>query len=197
MASILGAGIGTLGMIALGALLASMGRPRAGLWAMVTGVLANILFAAVFGIAAFAQPAIGRDYLAGHAAQARLLVNSAVNGGWLNATAGTGVVLLTASVVVFGVAVARSGSLPRAAGVGFAISGPLFVIGSWLDDFIQSIAAALPAPRPREDGRAAAYPNVITVASHTEKDNPAGLPFPSPSRQTTPARPYVLIPSAA
>jgi hypothetical protein len=41
--------------------LASRGRPRAGLWAMVTGVLANVLSAAVFGVAAFAQPAIGRD----------------------------------------------------------------------------------------------------------------------------------------
>jgi hypothetical protein len=53
-------------------------------------VLANVLSAAVFGIAAFAQPAIGRDYLAGHTAQARLLVSTAVTGGWLNVTAITG-----------------------------------------------------------------------------------------------------------
>src|SRR5712691_11385998 len=100
VASILGAGIGALGMVALGAVLASRGRPRAWLWAMVTGVLANVLFAAVFGIAAFAQPAIGRDYLAGHTAQARLLVTSAVNGGWLNVTGITGGILLAASAIV-------------------------------------------------------------------------------------------------
>ncbi len=141
--SILGAAIGALGLVALGAVLASRGHPRAGLWAMVTGVLANVLSAAVFGIAAFAQPAIGRDYLAGHTAQARLLVNTVVNGGWLNVTAVTVGVLLAASAVVAGVAVARTGSLPRAAGIGFAISVALFVIGAIPDDFLQSIAAAM------------------------------------------------------
>jgi len=143
VASIVGAGIGALGMVALGAVLASRGRPRAGLWAMVTGVLANVLFAAVFGIAAFAQPAIGHDYLAGHTAQARLLVDTAVNAGWLNVTAVTGGALLIVSVVVAGVAVARSGSLSKAAGIGFAISVLLFAIGSLQDNFLQSIATAL------------------------------------------------------
>jgi hypothetical protein len=143
VASILGAAIGALGLVALGALLASRGHPRAGLWVMVTGVFANVVSAAVFGIAAFAQPAIGRDYLAGHTAQARLLVNTAVNGGWLNATAVTSGVLLIVSVVVAGAAVARTGSLPRAAGISFAASMVLFVIGAFPDDFLQSIATAL------------------------------------------------------
>jgi hypothetical protein len=48
------------------------------------------------------QPAIGRDYLAGYAAQAHPLVTSAENGGWLNVTAVTGAALLTASVIVSG-----------------------------------------------------------------------------------------------
>ena len=65
VASILGAAIGALGLVALGAVLASRGHPRAGLWVMVTGVFANVVSAAGFGIAALAQPAIGRDYLAG------------------------------------------------------------------------------------------------------------------------------------
>ena len=143
VASIMGAAIGALGMVALGAVLARRGHPAAGLATMVTGVAANVLFAAVFGIAAFAQPAIGRDYLAGHTAQARLLVHTAVNGGWLNVTGITGGVLLAASGVVAGVAVVRSGSLPRTAGIGFAVSVVLFVIGSAADDFVQSIATAL------------------------------------------------------
>ena len=45
-------------------------------------------------------------------------------------------------------------------------------------------------------GRAAAYPDVITVASHTKKDNPAGLPSKSSSPATAPGRPYVLTRNA-
>ena len=124
-------------------MLASRGHPRAGLWVIVTGVFANVLTVAVIGIAAFAQPAIGRLYLAGHTAQASLLVNTVVDGGWLTVTAVTGGVLLAASVVVAGVAVARTGSLPGAAGIGFAISVVLLAIGAIPDNFLQSIATAL------------------------------------------------------
>jgi hypothetical protein len=143
VASILGAAIGALGLVALGAVLASRGHPRAGLWVLVTGVSGNVLNAAVLGIAAFAQPAIGRDYLAGRTASASLLVKTAVNGEWLNVTAVTSGVLLIASAVIAGVAVARTGSLPRAAGIGFAISMVLFAIGAIPDNFIQSVATPL------------------------------------------------------
>jgi len=144
IASILGAAIGALGLIALGAVLASRGHPRAGLWAMVTGVIANVVSTAVFGVAAFAQPAIGRLYLAGHTAQASLLVRTVVNGTWTNAAAIPSQLLLIASVVLAGVAVARTRSLPRAAGIGLAISMVLFVIGGILDKGpLQAIAGAL------------------------------------------------------
>jgi hypothetical protein len=186
VASILGAAIGALGMVALGALLARRGHPAAGLWAMVTGVVANVVTAAVFGVAAFAQPAIGRDYLAGHTAQARLLVATAVNGGWLNATAITSGVLLAVSVVVAGVGVARTGSLPRVAGIGFAASMVLFVIGAVPDNALQSIAAALmiastawiaaAAARRGARAQAAGAGDAIPVASHpgVASSRPAG-----------------------
>src|ERR1700733_7301709 len=48
-----------------------------------------------------------------------------------------------------------------------------------------------------KDGRAAAYPNLITMASHTKKGNPAGLPSRPSSPQTTLARRYVLITKVA
>jgi hypothetical protein len=48
-----------------------------------------------------------------------------------------------------------------------------------------------------KDGRAAANPDLITVTSHTKKDNPAGLPSRPSSPQTTLARRYVLIPKVA
>jgi hypothetical protein len=142
--SIVGAAIGALGMVALGAVLARRAHPAAGLWTMVIGVFANVLAASAFGVAAFTQPALGRAYLAGHTAQARLLVATAANGGWLSATIITSGLLLIASAVVAGVGVARTGSLPRAAGIGFAVSMVLFVLanipdkGPW-----QAIAGAL------------------------------------------------------
>ena len=185
VASILGAAIGALGMIALGAVLASRGHPRAGLWVMVTGVIANVVSASVFGVAAFAQPAIGRDYLAGHTAQAHLLVNTVVNGGWLNATAIPSGLLLAASVVIAGVAVARTGSLPRAAGIGFAISMVLFSVGALQDNFLETIAGVLmiassawiaaAAGRRGAPARMAAAGDAIPAVSHPEArhDGPA------------------------
>ena len=50
--------------------------------------------------------------------------------------------------------------------------------------------------RQEKDGRAAAYPDVITVASHTKKDNPAGLPSKSSSPATAPGHRYVLTRNA-
>jgi len=47
-----------------------------------------------------------------------------------------------------------------------------------------------------KDGRAAANPDLITVASHTKKDNPAGLPFQPSSPPTAPGSPYVLTGNA-
>lgn len=144
VASILGAAIGTVGMVALAACLACAGRPRGGVWGMVLGIIANTLLTAVFGIAAFAQPAIGRLYQAGHTALAHVMYDGAAQGAWLVATGVTGAVLLAASLIVFGVAVARSGWLPRRAGIGLAGSGPLFaIVGFVLDDFIETIAAVL------------------------------------------------------
>jgi hypothetical protein len=183
VASILGAAIGALGLVALGAVLASRGHPRAGLWVMVTGVFANVVSAAGFGVAALAQPAIGRDYLAGHTAQASLLVRTVVNGEWMTVTAITGGVLLIASTVIAGVAVARTGSLPRAAGIGFAISVVLFAIanipdkGPW-----QAIAAALIcaftawiALAAGRRGAPAAAGDTVPAGSHPEArpDRPA------------------------
>jgi hypothetical protein len=142
--SILGAAIGILGMVALAAFLADHRRPLAAVWGLVTGVLGNTLVAAIFGIAAFAQPAIGRDYLAGHTTAAHAMYYAAAQGAWLVATAFTGAALVAASLVIFGVAAARTRPLPRLAGIGVAVGGPLFaVLGVALDNFVESIACAI------------------------------------------------------
>jgi hypothetical protein len=105
---------------------------------------ANVLGPSIFGIAAFAQPAIGRFYLAGHHDLAQNLYYDAAQGTPMDAVAGIFVVLLAASFIVFGVAFARLPHQPWLAGVGFAVSGALFaIVGVALDNWVQSIAAAL------------------------------------------------------
>jgi hypothetical protein len=57
-------------------------------------------------------------------------------------------------------------------------------------------SAALPLLGQEKGGGAAANPDVITVASHTKKDNPAGLPTRPSSPPAAPGSPYVLTRSA-
>jgi hypothetical protein len=141
--SILGAAIGVLGMIALFIALVIRGTPRLAVWALVIFVIGNLLNTAVFGVAAFAQPAIGRAFLSGQA-EAAVAINSDVYGAPLLVTVLPGLLLFTVGIVLFGVAVARCGYLPRAAGVGLAIGGLLFaVVGFLLSNFIQPLGAAL------------------------------------------------------
>lgn len=143
VASILGAGIGALGFVALAVVLAFRRRRRLAYWALMMSILGNALATSVFGVAAFAQPAIGRAYQAGHTAEATA-INADVYGTPLVVTALLGVVLLSAGLVTFGVAVARSGSLPAVAGIVVAVGGPVFsLVGLALANVVQSIGAAL------------------------------------------------------
>jgi hypothetical protein len=140
--SILGAGIGTLGLTALAVRLVGQ-TPRLALFGLVAAVLGNTLVTAVFGVAAFAQPAIGRAFLAGQA-DAAVAVNADAYGPALVATALPGLLLLTAGLVLLGVAVARTPALPRGAGIGLAVGGPLFaVVGFVLANAVQTAGAAL------------------------------------------------------
>ena len=177
IASIVGAAIGIIGMVALALFLAGHRRWRAAGWGLVTGVLGSTLVTAVFGIAAFAQPAIGRDYLAGHTSAARAMYYAAAQGNWLVATAFTGAALVAASLVIFGVAAARTRPLPRLAGIGLAVGGPLFaVIGAALDNFVETIACALliactvwiatAARRTQTTAEAASSPAPTPAAAH-------------------------------
>jgi hypothetical protein len=140
--SILGAGLGILGFVALSVALVRRAAPRLALWALLTAVLGSTFTTAVFGIAAFAQPAIGRAYRAGHTDMVALYND--VNGGPLLATAAVGVLLLSAGLILYGIGVARSGLAPKPAGVALAVGGPLFaVVGVILADVVQSLGAVL------------------------------------------------------
>ncbi len=141
-ASILGAAFGTLGLAALFILLVRRGGGSSAIWAFVLFVIGNTLATSVFGAAAFAQPAIGRMYLAGQTVQAVALQDD-VYGVPLFATAIPAVLLLTIGLVVFGIAVARSNWVPRWTGITLAVSGPLFgIVGLILASEVQSVGAA-------------------------------------------------------
>ena len=140
--SILGAALGILGFVALAVLLAGAGSPRTAVWALATSVLGSTFTTAVFGIAAFAQPAIGRAYLAGHADVVALYDD--VNGVPLLGTALPGVLLLSAGTILYGVGVARTRLAPKAAAWALALGGPVFaVLGVALADVVQSVGALL------------------------------------------------------
>jgi len=142
--SILGAAVGAIGAVALGAVLIERGSPRLGIAGLLSGVSANVIGSSIFGIAAFAQPAIGRLYLSGLTDTAQEVYYDAAQGTPLLVVAGVFLVLLVTSFIVFGVGSARLHLMPRLPGIGYAVSGPLFaVIGFALDNWIQSVAAVL------------------------------------------------------
>jgi hypothetical protein len=140
--SILGAAIGILGFVCLSVLLVERGAPRLGLWALITAVVGAVFTTAIFGVAAFAQPAIGRAYLAGHTDVVALYDD--VNGAPLLLMALTGVLALSTGLILYGIAVIRTRLAPRWAGLALAVGGPLFaIVGVVLADIVQSIGAVL------------------------------------------------------
>lgn len=144
IASTWGAIFLALGAVAFGVVLIQRDSIRLGLWGLLTGVAASVISVSVVGDADYAQPAIGRLYLAGHHDLAQSLYYDAGQGTPMVVMAVIGLSLLIASVVIFGVAVARSSDLPRLAGIGFGTSIVLFaLIGFLLDNWIQSVATAL------------------------------------------------------
>ncbi|MGE3284533.1 MAG: hypothetical protein AB7J32_00355 [Pseudonocardia sp.] len=134
-ASILGAALGVLGVVAAAAYL----RPAPATYLAVAGtVIGNVVTSAVFGAAAFAQPAVGRAQLRGSPDAAA--IDADVYGLPLVATALVGVLLLIVGAVGLGTAVARRGL--RAAGVAYAVLLPVFVVAGFTVQAAQPVAAA-------------------------------------------------------
>lgn len=139
--SILGTTLAIFGAIALMACLANGRAGRLALVAMVLSVTGHALILTIFGFSTFASPAIGRAYLAGQ--QSAVEINDAILGVPLVVTALTGGLTYSAGTILFGVAVWRSVTLPRWAGILYAPSGFLISILGLMIGEAQTLGAVL------------------------------------------------------
>jgi hypothetical protein len=140
-ASIAGGALGVLGVVAALAFLVRGPVVTAAVLGAAFTIVGLVLFTALFGVAAFAQPAIGRAFLAGGSGVREL--NDDVYGTPLFATAAVGFLFFVAGGILLGVAIARVGRPLRWVGIGFGASVVLFVLGFLMLDILQPIAGAL------------------------------------------------------
>jgi hypothetical protein len=104
-------------------------------------IVGNVLFTGLFAAAAFAQPAIGRAFLAGREGAEGLY--DEVYGTPLLITFGVGALCFLVGAVMFGRAVARTSGTLRPAGWGYAVALVLFVISGFTVSVVQPVFAAL------------------------------------------------------
>jgi hypothetical protein len=123
--SIFGIIFAILGVVALGAYLATSRAGRMGLWAMVITVVGSGLFLSVLGVSAFAVPEQGQAYLAGMNTDELpdILADT------VQALTGLGYIILGfVGNILLGVAIWRSGRLPRWAGALWAAAHVLLYV---------------------------------------------------------------------
>ena len=138
-ASIMGAALAVLGVVAVTAYLVSGVAAGLAVAGLVLTTVANIYLSAAFGSAAFVQPGIGRAHLAGVDGMPALNADTAY-GPALIATAAGATLLLVTSAIVVGIAIARTHRRLRAVGVAYAVLLPLFAISGFLLPIVQSAA---------------------------------------------------------
>ena len=115
------------GTFALGVHLASSHAGRRGLWAMVVTVFGSALFLTIGGVTTFAAPEEGQAVLAGveeFESLPTIFANTL-----MMATFGVAVLLMLAGNVLLGVAVWRSGTLPKWAGALWVAGSALPLLG--------------------------------------------------------------------
>ena len=145
-ASILGTILVIFGTFALGANLASSRAGRMGLVAMVLTVFGTALFLTVGGVSTFAVPEQGKIHLAGIEEYRDLpdILAETV----MMATFGVSFLLMLVGNVLLGVAVWRSGTLPKWAGALWAAGSALPMLGmmyALLPTVADSTPLAVPA----------------------------------------------------
>ena len=111
------------GTFALGALLAGGRSPRLGLSAMVTAVAGHALLLVPAVISTFAMPALGKAYLSGTTEVMQVQFPGAMTVATL-----LGLLLALLGNLLLGVAVWRSGVLPRGAGALWVVATLAFYV---------------------------------------------------------------------
>ena len=125
-ASVLGVIFVIFGTFALGAFLTRSRAGRLGLVAMVIAVFGHALFLLIGGVSTFATPVEGQAYLAGIEDYHKLPTSLAVTAQ--TATLGVSVLLGFVGNVLLGVAVWRSGILPKWSGALWAAAPVLMYV---------------------------------------------------------------------
>src|ERR671916_610583 len=128
LGSILGAILAVFGVIALAAYLANGRAGRLALVAMVLSVAGNCLILTIFGFSTIVSPVIGQLYLEGQ--PGAMAVNEAI----LSSSAFAilvvpGLLFYLLGAILFGVAIWRSGTLPKWTGALYAPTGLLIASG--------------------------------------------------------------------
>ena len=136
--NVLGTTLAIFGTFALGAFLATSRAPRLALSGMVLAVAGHILFTVPGAISTFATPAIGTAYLAGNRDVMALEFPPV-----MTAILALGLLLAVIGNTILGVAIWRSGTLPRWAGVIWIVGTLIFyVLGAALG--MATTGASLP-----------------------------------------------------
>ena len=139
--SIAGAVIGSIGVIGLMLYLQDTKAAGKAVTGMVATVAANTLTASIFGVAAFAQPAMGRVFLAGQNNALDFYNN--VYAAPLFITALVSLVLFIVGGVFTGMAIATYDRWPRWTGWVYVATTTGFVLSNFLFPVGQSITSAL------------------------------------------------------
>lgn len=141
-ASILGLAVGTLGVVGLGVTLAGGSRPRAALTAMVLHLFGAAIVFALFGVAAFVQPAIGHAFLDGDAA-ARGWHDDVFNNPRTLVPAAVGLLLFSAASILMAWSLADRPRIPRWTAWAYGLTGPFIGILGVMVSVLQPVGSTL------------------------------------------------------
>lgn len=139
--SIAGSALAILGVMAQYGVLSAGRASRWGRAGLVSSIVGNTLILTLFGVAAFASPALGRAYLAGQTEVVAL--NEAISGIPLLITGVIGVLFYGAGAIFSAVDLWRSGVFPRWTAILYAASGPLIGLFGLMVGEAQTLGAAL------------------------------------------------------
>ena len=134
--SIAGTVVGILGIVGLTVILARTRVARSAVGAATAAIVGCGLLLPVFGVAAFAQPAIGKAAQAGLTGAQQ--IDSNLYGPLTIAVGIVAALIFTVGLAWLGVAVARSGQLPRWSGWLLLVAGPFIGLG-FLVELVQPI----------------------------------------------------------